>query len=30
MPWLTALNTLMKRWSAMPARSGIVQINAAQ
>jgi hypothetical protein len=29
MPWFTALSTLMKRWSAMPARSGLVLINAA-
>jgi len=30
MPWLTALSTLMKRWSAMPVRDGLVHINAAQ
>jgi hypothetical protein len=30
MSWLTAPGTLMKRWSVMPARSGLVHINAAQ
>ncbi len=29
-PWLTALSTLMKRSPAMPARGGLVDVNAAR